>query len=104
MTIGFEVFLLALVAASGFTGLFTEAVKIVFNELGINYSANVLAGIVAVIVMVAICAGGCTMFDITINNKVIVTAIGLTAFSWLGAMVGYDKVLQAIKQIKMLKR
>lgn len=98
--IGFEMLLLTLVAASVFTSLFTEAVKIVLDEIGINYSSNILAGIVAVVVMVALCAGGCAMLDIVINIKVIVTAVGLTLLSWLGAMVGYDKVLQAIKQIR----
>lgn len=100
MTIGFELLVFALFVASVFTSLFTEAVKIVFNELGIKYSSNILAGIVAVVITVALCAIGCVMFDVVINIKVIVMAMILTAISWLGAMLGYDKVLQAINQIR----
>jgi len=42
-----ETFLMLLLAVSVFTGLFTEAVKIVMDGLGEKYCSNVLAGGVA---------------------------------------------------------
>ena len=76
--IPFEIFLLGALIVSTVTGLVTEALKKILIEHKWNYHANTLAGAVAIVQMVV-----------------------LVFISWLCSMVGYDKVVQAIKQFKM---
>ena len=95
-----ETFLMLLLAVSVFTGLFTEAVKIVMDGLGEKYCSNVLAGGVAVILSVLVSAAYVVLTETAYNNKMMVYLIALTLLSWLSAMVGYDKVIQAILQIR----
>ena len=95
-----ETFLLLLLTVSIFDGLFTEAVKMVLNSLKIEFiSSNILAGIVSVFLsfltymLYMITAG--FYFD----TQSVIYLIALILLSWLSAMVGYDKVVQAIIQI-----
>ena len=90
-----ETFLMLLLAVSVFTGLFTEA-----DGLGEKYCSNVLAGGVAVILSVLVSAAYVVLTETAYNNKMMVYLIALTLLSWLSAMVGYDKVIQAILQIR----
>lgn len=95
-----EIFLVLLLAVSVLTGLFTQALKSVFEEHKINYYANTLAGIVSGILSVALTAGYAVITEAAVNQQYVVYGIALLALSWLSAMVGYDKVVQAITQIK----
>ena len=95
-----EIFLLCLLAVSIFTGLTTEAVKKVFVELKINYHANVLAGLVSLILSAAVGIGYICWTNIDFTSQNIIFIVALTFLSWLCAMVGYDKVIQAISQFK----
>ena len=98
--ISFELFLVGLLGTSIFTGLVTEAVKIVMVENGKTYLANTLAGIVAIVVAAAISAAYIGITGIALNSQVIVCIVALMVMGWLCAMVGYDKVIQAISQFK----
>ena len=102
--VSFEIFLFGLLIISTFTGLATEAVKNVLNEHDISYRANTLAGLVALVVAMGIGAGYIFMNGIEINASVIVVLIAEVVMSWLCAMVGYDKVIQAISQFKTTKK
>lgn len=95
-----EIFLTLLLAVSILTGLTVEAIKEVLKELERPYKANILAGLVAVALSVLVMAGYVTLVDAVINSKMAVYLIALVLLSWLSAMVGYDKVLQAITQIR----
>ena len=64
-----EIFLLRLMIASIFTGLFTEGIKKLLDEMKVKYHSNFLAGGVAVVLSALVGAG-------------------------------YDKVIQAIAQLK----
>lgn len=95
-----NVFLMLLTAFSIITSLFTEGVKKLFDSLGLSYASNIVALCCAVVV------GGLGMIffyiftgaDFTSTNNI---CIFLMMFSnWLVAMVGYDKVKQAILQLK----
>lgn len=99
----FETFLLLLMIVSVLTGLFTEAVKKLLDELNKPYKSNMLAGIVAAVLSAAIGTGYVIMIEIQINAKLAVILIALMLLSWLSAMVGYDKVVQAISQFKIKK-
>lgn len=95
-----EYFLLLLMIVSVMTGLFTEAIKKLLDELQVGYCSNVLAGIVAVILACVVDAGYVIMIDAVLNSKMAVILIALVLLSWLIAMVGYDKVIQAISQFR----
>lgn len=95
-----EIFLLMLLIVSVLTGLVTEAIKKILTEYKKTYYANTLAGVVAVVLSVAVWGGYAVMMDAQINGKMAVMLIALVLLSWLSAMVGYDKVIQAISQFK----
>ena len=99
-----EIFLLGLLIVSTLTGLVTEAIKTWLEEHKKNYYANTLAGYVAVVLSVAVGAGYIIMAGAAaVNAKMAVCLIALMFLSWLSAMVGYDKVMQAISQFKTYK-
>lgn len=89
---------MTLLIISTFTGLATEAIKKILDAKNVNYSSNILAGIVAVVLSV-IYGGFVAVSEMEITTALIVKLICLVFLSWLSAMVGYDKVKQAIKQI-----
>lgn len=98
--ISLHVFMLGVLITSTLTSLATEAVKKLLAEHSKNYYANTLAGIVSVILSVAIGIGYMMLFSISFTSQAIVYLISLVFISWLCAMVGYDKVVQAISQFK----
>ena len=98
--ISLHVFMLGVLITSTLTGLATEAIKKLFAEHSKNYYANTLAGIVSVILSVAIGVGYMTLSGISFTSQSIIYLVALVFISWLCAMVGYDKVVQAISQFK----
>ena len=98
--ISLNVFMLGVLITSTLTSLATEAVKKLLAEHSKNYYANTLAGIVSVILSVAIGIGYMMLSSISFTSQTIVYLIALVFISWLCAMVGYDKVIQAISQFK----
>lgn len=96
-----EFFLLMLMIVSIFTGLFTEAIKKVLDEGKKKYYSNMLAGAVAVVLSIITWGAYVVMMEAQINAKMAVILIALVLLSWLSAMVGYDKVIQAISQFKV---
>lgn len=96
----FEIFLLGLLIVSTLTGLFTEAIKAWLQERGKKYYSNALAGYVAVGLSVLVSSGYVILTETALNAKMAVYLIALILLSWLAAMVGYDKVIQAISQFK----
>ena len=99
MTMTVELFMTMLFAVSVANGLLTESIKKVLDEFEKTYSSNVIAG------MVSVCIGGFTcyahaMFSGTeVSDLLVITYIAFVIMSWVCAMVGYDKVMQAVKQI-----
>lgn len=98
--INFEMFLFGLLIASTLTSLATEALKKLFAEHNKTVPSNTLAGVVSLVLSVAIGAGYVVMTGTPFTAQVIMCIIGLVFMSWLCAMVGYDKVIQAISQFK----
>lgn len=96
----FEIFLLLLMIVSILTGLVTEGIKKLLDEVKKPYRANLLAGIVAVVLSIGVDSGYIILTETAMNEKMAVILIALVLLSWLSAMVGYDKVIQAIGQIK----
>ena len=98
--ISLHVFMLGVLVTSTMTGLVTEAIKKILAEYSKNYYANTLAGIVSVILSVAIGVGYMMLSGISFTSQSIIYLVALVFISWLCAMVGYDKVVQTISQIK----
>lgn len=95
-----ETFLLLLLTVSIFDGLFTEAVKMVLNSLKIEFaSSNILAGIVSVFLSFLAYMWYMITAGFHFDSQSVIYLIALVLLSWLSAMVGYDKVVQAIIQI-----
>ena len=101
--ISLHVFMLGILVTSTLTGLATEAIKKLLAEHSKNYYANTLAGIVSVILSVAIGVGYMTLSNVSFTSQSIIYLVALVFISWLCAMVGYDKVVQAISQFKAAK-
>lgn len=81
------------------SGLLTEAIKKAYANAKKDYSANVIALINAVVV-----GGGGTAVTYmlvgipwTVNN--IICLVLMILCVWIGSMIGYDKIIQLIKQI-----
>ena len=89
----------ALVAIAIFTSLTVEGIKSILDDLGKKYSANILAAVVAVVLTVAASAGYVIYTETPLTPRVFVGAAAMTFLAFLCATVGYDKVVQAIKQI-----
>ena len=86
------IFFIGATAAS----LFTEALKKVFW----NVSSNVLALISSAVVGVGGTIIAYILMDIPLDSKNIACIILMAFCIWIGSMVGYDKVIQTIEQLK----
>ena len=95
-----EFFMFALLVVSVLTSLFTEAVKEVFEEFALKYSANLIAGICSVAVSILCSVGYIVFTGVAVTSQIVVCLIALIIMSWLCAMLGYDKVMQALTQLK----
>ena len=79
--------------------LLTEAIKKMYTNARKNYSANVVALINAVVIGGLGTAVVYMLLRIpwTVNN--IICLFVMVVCMWIGSMIGYDKVLQLVKQI-----
>ena len=98
--IGLETFMLGLLLTSTLTALVTEAVKKILVEYNKSYRANTLAGIIALVLSVGVGIAYVNMNNIAFDTQIITCLVAQVFMSWLCAMVGYDKVIQAISQFK----
>lgn len=92
----FEIFLILLAVLSTVTSLFTEALK----KLLVKMASNIVVLISAIVI-----GGGGTVvyyvaMNIPFNLLNILCIVVMIIFNWLVAMLGYDKVIQAISQLK----
>ena len=80
--------------------LLTEAVKKFYANAGKECSPNVVALVDAVVIGEGGTAVVYMLMDIpwTVNN--IICLILMTVCVWIGSMIGYDKVVQLLKQIE----
>lgn len=95
-----HIFLLGLLIVSTFTSLVTEGIKKWLQERNKKYYANALAGYVAIGLSVLVTIGYTILTETMFDVKMAVYLVALMILSWLSAMCGYDKVIQAISQFK----
>ena len=95
-----ELFLVLLTVLSVLTSLFAEGIKKFLDSMKLEYASNILVLIVAVLVGGIGTAVFYLWNDIAFTSLNIICLFLMMCANWLGAMIGYDKVMQAIKQIK----
>lgn len=93
----------ALLAISLLTNLTVEGIKKLMDESGKKYSSNVLAAILSIVISAGVCIGYLIFNDVSFSAKLGVEIVILTYLSFLVSTVGYDKVVQMIKQIQDIK-
>lgn len=81
------------------TSICTEGVKKILNELNVAYASNLLASIIACVVGIGGTAVYYILFGVAFTPSNVVCMILMGVATAFGAMVGYDKVVQAIEQI-----
>ena len=92
-------FLVLLAGFAAITSVVTEGIKKLLDGQGVEYASNIVVLIVAVVVG----CGGTAMYYVNYQipfnalNSVYLALMGVA--NWLSAMVGYDKVKQAIEQL-----
>ena len=92
----------ALTIISVLTSLTVEAIKKILNDKHIDYSSNLLAMIVSVVLTVAISVGYILYLGVPITIQNIIVIIALVFLSFLSSTVGYYKVIQLLKQIGVI--
>lgn len=92
-------FLIILTVCATVTSLLTEGIKIFLNEMHVKYASNTLVLFVALIVGCGATALYYVNYQVPFNalNSVYLALMGIA--NWIGAMIGYDKVKQAVLQI-----
>ena len=93
----------ALLIVSVVTNLTVEGIKKLLDGTTVKYSSNVLAAISSVIIACAVCVIYIIMNDLVFSLKVGVEIVILMYLGFLISTVGYDKVVQMIKQIQSVK-
>lgn len=83
------------------TTLTTECIKTLFKRSKVDYVSNIIAVIVAIILSGVICVIYPYIMNGTpIDAQLIFKAVIMAFFAVLTATLGYDKVMQALKQLK----
>lgn len=97
-------FMMLVTICSIASGFLTQGVKQWFQNAGKAYSANALALINAAVVGCGGTIVSYMLMNIPFNAPNIACIILMTVATWLGSMIGYDKVMQLIAQITALKK
>lgn len=87
----------ALALISVLTSLTVEALKKLLGENIKSY--NLLAAIVSVILTIAVSIGYLVYTGTMLTAQIVVVIVALMFLSFLASTVGYDKVVQMLKQI-----
>lgn len=97
----------ALLIVSVITNLTVEGIKKLLDGTKVKYSSNVLAAILSVLIACAVSVIYLimtdTVFTMKIGVEIVVLIVVLMYLGFLISTVGYDKVIQMLKQIQSVK-
>ena len=96
-----ENFVTGVIAVSIATNLTTEVIKKLVGERQCNW--NVVSCIVTLVLAAGASAGYILNTGVAFTAQLIVPIVAFVYFSWLCAMLGYDKVREAFSQMKTPK-
>lgn len=96
----FNLFIILLAVFSTFTSLLSQAVKLFLESLKIKYASNLI--VLCASVFVGGLGSACAYLFMGIPWSAInvVCLFLMILANWLVAMLGYDKVMQAITQLR----
>lgn len=98
-----QVFLILLTVCATVTALVTEAIKKMLDTMKAKYASNIVALVVAIIVGAVVVALYYVLKSIAFTGVNIIYIFLMALANWIGSMVGYDKVKQAITQLSTRK-
>lgn len=90
----------ALLLISVTTNLTVEGIKKLLDKSDANYSSNIIAAVLSVVIALAVCAVYLLVNDIAFTTKIGVEIAVLMYLSFLVSTLGYDKVIQTVRQLK----
>ena len=93
----------ALLIVSLLTNLTVEGIKKLLEGTKKTYSSNILAATLSTIIAGAVCVIYLIMNDVAFSLKIGVEVVILMYLGFLVSTVGYDKVIQTIKQLQTVK-
>ena len=93
----------ALLVVSIITNLTVEGIKMLFDGTTVKHSSNILAAITSILIACAVSMIYLIMTDTVFTTKIGVEVAVLMYLGFLVSTVGYDKVLQTMKQIQSVK-
>lgn len=93
----------ALLIVSVITNLTVEGIKKLLDITKVKYSSNVLAAVLSVLITCAVSVIYLIMTDTIFTMKIGVEIVVLMYLGFLISTVGYDKVIQMLKQIQSVK-
>ena len=93
----------ALLTISLLTNFTVEAIKKFLNKTEQKYSSNFLAAIISVITALAVSIIYIIVNGVQFNLIVGIQIVVLMYLSFLTCTIGYDKVIQMVKQISVAK-
>lgn len=102
MTITLFMALLVVLAVA--VSLLTEAVKKFFEGTEVTYSSNVVVLILSIVVGIFGTAMAYVSLGIAFTPPNIICMVLMAVAVWVGSMLGYDKVIQMIEQLKNVKK
>lgn len=92
-----------LLIVSLLTNLTVEGIKKLLDSTNKTYSSNILAAVLSTVIASAVCVIYLIMNDVVFSLKIGVEVVILIYLGFLVSTVGYDKVIQTIKQIQTSK-
>lgn len=93
----------ALLIVSVITNLTVEGIKQLLDGTKVKYSSNVLAAVLSVLIACAVSVIYLIMTDTIFTMKIGIEIVVLMYLGFLISTVGYDKVIQMLKQIQSVK-
>lgn len=96
-----DMFAFALLVVSTLTGLVVQAIKAMLAEAHIVMKKpNTVAGIVAIVLAALLGVGWVLYTGAVWSVQLVLLLVALAFLSWLCAMLGYDKVMQTLAQLR----
>ncbi|MCH5304194.1 MAG: hypothetical protein J1E41_04965 [Ruminococcus sp.] len=97
---GFQFIFIVLFIVSVLTTLTVQGIKYILDTNNKNYSANILAVIVSVLLSGIMVFLYCLYFSKPFTTQIVIETVVLMYLSFLVATNGYDKIVQTIRQIE----
>lgn len=82
------------------TTLATQAIKTMFDKGGFNYVSNIIAAVMSVIISAFVVVVYPWVNGVPITSQIIYSGVATAFCSMLIAELGYDKVIDTLKELR----